>query len=71
MDQYKLDSILELKKSIEGLKIDLARAEGNNNKPEIAYLKLSISNKEGIIARLEGGENLDRQLMPPPPPPKA
>ena len=31
MDKHKIDVILQEKKAIEDLKIELARAEGNNN----------------------------------------
>ena len=69
MDKHKVDVILQQKKAIEYLKIELARAQGNNNQQEIALLKTRISAKENIIARLEGAENIDKLLMPPPPPP--
>ena len=73
MDKHKVDVILQEKKAIEYLKIELARAEGNNDEIDISVLKTRISAKEKVIARLEGGENLDNQLdkhlMPPPPPP--
>ena len=73
MDKHKIDVILQEKKVIEDLKIELARAEGNSNQIQISVLKASIVAKEKVIARLEGGENIDYQLdkllMPPPPPP--
>ena len=73
MDKHKLDVILQEKKAIEGLKIELARAEGNNNQIDISVLKASILAKEKVIARLEGIENIDYQLdkllMPLPLPP--
>ena len=72
MDKHKIDVILQEKKAIEDLKIELARAEGNNNQIQISVLKTSIVAKEKVIARLEGGENIDYQLdkllMPPLPP---
>ena len=72
MDKHKVDVILQEKKAIEDLKIELARAEGNDNQIDISVLKAAILAKEKVIARLEGGENIDYQLdkllMPPPPP---
>ena len=73
MDKHKTDVILQEKKAIEDLKIELARAKGNSNQIQISVLKASIVAKEKAIARLKGRENIDYQLdillMPPPLPP--
>ena len=73
MNQHKIDVILQEKAVIEYLKIELARAQGNNDDINTSIFKNRIKAKEKLIARLEGAENLDKQLdkhlMPPPPPP--
>ena len=77
MNQHKIDVILQEKAVIEYLKIELARAQGNNDDINTSIFKNRIKAKEKLIARLEGGENLDKQLdkhlmppLPPPPPPQ-
>ena len=77
MNQHKIDVILQEKAVIEYLKIELARAQGNNDDINTSIFKNRIKAKEKLIARLEGRENLDKQLdkhlmlpLPPTPSPQ-